>query len=397
MTAINSNSTSSWTQTKYAKTVASLVFTRSVAMSLANTELLSSMPDGDTIVRATTSFLGIQTYTPNNTVTYSDLSLGNESLVINDTPMVAFTLDRISADDAGWNIKQNTMENVAKLLREYLDGKFFNQVLNAGYSHNGGVAVTISKTTAYDEYSNAIAGAINNGADEMNLVLVTDAFQEAAIGQNAVNSTFALSDGTFVAGYTNKRVGSAELYRSENLTMVGTFIFGATPTDGDVVKINGYQFTMKTTLGATAGQVLIGANATASGANLAAAINGTTPGTSHVALSASDRNKFMRSFSATASTGTVTFTSRRGYRGASAFTKTMTSASNKFGAFTIYNVVMQKGAINLVLRDSVESVNGRIPGSTTYEYLTWSRFGLKVFSDGAEVMVLIPVIARAAE
>jgi len=395
MAAINTNSTSSWNQSKYARTVSALLFTKSVAMSLANTELRANMPDGNTIVRPTTSFLGIQQYTANNEGTYDNLSLGSETLVINDTPMVMFTLDQINEDDAGWNIRMNTMENVAKLLREYLDGKFFAQVLNFG--NNYGSTVALSSSNAVQTVLDAAATLINAGADETKLVTCLDAFAVSKVGQNAISSTFNLSDKTYVAGWTGKEVGGTQLVTTSNLTMVGSFVFGATPTDGDVVEINGYTFTAKTTLGATPGQFLIGASATTAASALAAAINGTTAGASHVALTAADRNKFMRGLSATSSTGTVTFTSTRGYRGAAAFSKTMASASNKFGQFVIYACVMEDGAIHLVMRDNVKSVSGRVPKTIVYEYLTWSRFGLKVFADGAERGLILPLEARAAE
>lgn len=396
MAVINTNSTSSWNQSKYARTVSALLFTKSVAMSLANTELRANMPDGNTIVRPTTSFLGIQQYTANSEGTYDNLTLGSETLVINDTPMVMFTLDQINEDDAGWNIRMNTMENVAKLLREYLDGKFFAQVLNFG--NNYGSTVALSSSNAVQTVLDAAATLINAGADETKLVTCVDAFGVSKIGQNAISSGFNLSDKTYVSGWTGKEVAGTQLVTTANLTMVGTFsLGGATPTDGDVVKINGYTFTFKTTLGATAGQVLIGANGTASASNLAAAINGTTAGISHVALSAADRNKYMRGLSATSSTTTMTFTSTRGYRGAGAFSKTMTNASNKFGQFVIYACVMEDGAIHLVMRDNVKSVSGRVPKTVVYEYLTWSRFGLKVFADGAERGLILPLEARAAE
>ena len=294
MTTFNSNSTTAWNQNKYTKTVSALLFTKSVAMSLANTELSANMADGTTITRPTTSFLGISQYTPNNDTTYSDLSLGSENLVINDTPMVAFTLDQIESDDAGWNISMNTMENVARLLKEYVDGKFFGQVLN--FTNSNGATVVLSKTNAYDTLSSAIAGLINAWVDETSIALNVDAFGVDLIGQNAVNSTFALSDRTYSAGYTGKTVAGAELVRSENLTMVGSFnVWGAAITDWNVVKINGYTFTFKTTLGTTAGNVLIGANQSASAANLNAAINGAAgAGTTYVAPTAKDRNKFLR-------------------------------------------------------------------------------------------------------
>ena len=51
----------------------------------------------------------------------------------------------------------------------------------------------------------------------------------------------------------------------------------------------------------------------------------------------------------------------------------------------------------MVMRDNVKSVTGRLPKSVVYEYLTWSRFGLKVFADGAERGLILPIEARAAE
>jgi len=396
MTAINSNATTNWNQIKYAKTVSALLFTKSVAMALANTELRANMPDGTTITRPTTSFLSIQSYSANNTATYDNLDLWNETLVINDTPMVAFTLDRLDEDDAGWNIRMNTMENVAKLLREYVDWKFFAKILD--FDNSISSTTVLAKTNAFDTMSSAIAELINFWVDETKIVLVTDAFWVDKIWQNAVASTFSLADKTYTAWYTNKTVSYAELVRSENLPCVGSFIFGAKPTDWDKVTINGFEFTMKDALTPTAWEVLIGANATASWANLTAAINWASwAGTTYVAISAKNRNKYLRWLTASASTWTVTLTSRRGYRWSWAFAKTMTSSSNKFGQFVIYYAAFEDGAIHMVMRDNVKSVTGRIPWGVTYEYLTWSRFGLKVFEDGAERGIIIPVQARASE
>ena len=396
MATLNANAVTSWNQNKYAKVVSALLFTKSVAMGLANTELRANMPDGTVITRPTTSFLGIQQYSANNEATYSDLSLGSETLTINDTPMVAFTLDQIDDDNAGWNISMNTMENVARLLREYVDGKFFAQVLN--FTNTTGTTVALSSSNAYSTMSSAIAGLINAGIDDTKIRLVVDAFGIDKIGQNAVSSVFSLADKTYTSGYVGREVAGGQLVRSENLTMVGTFnMGGATPVDGNIVKINGYTFTFKTTLAGVPGQVLIGASATTAAGNLTAAINGTTAGTSHVAVLASDRNKFLRGLSAVNATTLTTFTSTRGYRGAGAFSKTVSDPLNKFGQFVIYYTAFEEGAINMVMRDSVKSVSGRLPKSLVTEFLTWSRFGLKVFADGAERGIIIPVEARAAE
>jgi len=52
-----------------------------------------------------------------------------------------------------------------------------------------------------------------------------------------------------------------------------TFALSVQPTDGDTVTLNGVTFTFKTTLGSTAGNVLIGGSASAANTNLTALIN----------------------------------------------------------------------------------------------------------------------------
>lgn len=75
----------------------------------------------------------------------------------------------------------------------------------------------------------------------------------------------------------------------------------------------------------------------------------------------------------------------------------MADAANKFGQFVTYAIGMQRGAIHAVLRPELKTANGRIPGTYRYEYLTSSRFGLKMFSYGVERGIIIPIQARVAE
>ena len=96
-------------------------------------------------------------------------------------------------------------------------------------------------------------------------------------------------------------------------------------------------------------------------------------------------------------TTTVTLTSTRGFRGQSAFAKVVGDAANKFGQFVTYGIGMQRGSIHAVIRPEVKTASGRIPGTYRYEYLTSSRFGLKMFASGAERGIIIPYQARAAE
>lgn len=311
-----SNTLTALNKKKYSKTIQALLISKSVALGLANRELEGQMNDGNTIANPTTSFLSIQQYVVGNTVSYDDIVTAEETLVINDMPTVAFVLDQVEEDDAGYNIKMDTMDNVAKLLREYFDGKFFAQYVNFTTTYNGGVATALSNTNTYDTFADAMAALYNNGVDTGSTVVVMDEFAKAKLGSQAVNSRFVLGDETMKAGWTAMDVAGSRVVIANNLTNIGTFAFGgATVTDGNTIKIADVTFTFKTTLGSTPGNVLIGANNTAAAANLVAAINGGAgAGTTYVNFTDKTRANKLRGMTASAATTTVTLTSTRGYR-----------------------------------------------------------------------------------
>jgi hypothetical protein len=384
---------------KYSKTIQTLLISKSVALTLANRELEAQMNDGNTIANPTTSFLSIQQYVVGNTVSYDDIVTGEETLVINDMPTVAFVLDQVEEDDAGYNIKMATMDNVAKLLREYFDGKFFAQYVNFGASYNGGVATALTNQNTYDTYADAMAALYNNGVDTESTVVVMDEFMKAKLGSQAVNSRFTLGDDVMKAGWTAMDVAGSRVVIANNLTCVGTFNFGgATIANGNTVRIADVTFTFVTTIGSTPGNVLIGGSNTNAAANLAAAINGGAgAGTTYVNFTDKTRANKLRGMTASAVTTTVTLTSTRGYRGPSSFAKVVSDPLNKFGQFVTYSIGMQRGSIHAVLRPELKTASGRIPGTYRYEYLTSSRFGLKMFAEGVESGIIIPIQARASE
>lgn len=85
----------------------------------------------------------------------------------------------------------------------------------------------------------------------------------------------ALGDQTFLNGDAGK-FGGFNLKLSTATGYSAVLALATQPTDGDTVTINGVVFTFKTTLGTTAGNVLIGADADAARLNLTALINAPT-------------------------------------------------------------------------------------------------------------------------
>jgi len=390
------NNVTSFNQQKYTKLIQALLQERLIAMDIANTSLIADMPDGNTINFPRPAYLSIQTYVKYTAVTNSDITSSNETLVINETPMVAFAYDQIDLEENAWNIVGNTTENSAFLLKEYVDAKFHNQVLNFTNTYNSGVATAISSTTAIPTFLEAYALLANTGADSQNFVVVTDEFAKAKIAEQAVSSRFTLGDEAFARGFTGKELAGMAYYVTNNLTCVGSLALATLPADGDSVTIRGVKFTFKTTLGTTAGNVLIdaGSSATVTAQSLLAAINGAAgAGSTYVELSANDRAR-MRFITASGASTTLTLTSLRGYPVVS---RSMTTGTNKYGQFVIYAYAMERGSVHLVLRDNVSMKILDVPGTIAKQYLLWSRFGLKTFTQGAERGIIIPLEAKAAE
>ena len=128
------------------------------------------------------------------------------------------------------------------------------------------------------------------------------------------------------------------LYVSTNLTATASLALATNPTEADTVTINGVVFTFNATPSG-AGSVDIGANAAASVDNLVAAINGGAgAGTTYIALSASDRAK-LEGITATDNTTAIGLESKRGYK---VLSSSLTAAGDKWGAVTIYNLMMEK-------------------------------------------------------
>lgn len=389
-----SNNVANFNQQKYTKLIQALLQEKLIAMDLANTQLISEMPNWNTINFPRPAYLSVQTYVKYTPATTSDITSSNETLVINETPMVVFAYDQIDLEENAWNVVWNTTENAAFLLKEYVDAKFHNQALQFSNVYNNGTATAISKTTAVDTFMEAYALLANTWADSSNFVVVTDEFAKAKIAEQAISSRFTLWDESFARWFTGKELWGMAYYVTNNLTCVWSFAFGAQPTAADYITIGWVKFTFVSTIGTTAGNVLIGSAAADTAQNFLAAVNGASwAGTTYVEFSASDRAK-LRFITASGASTTITLTSLRGYRPVG---KSMTSASNKFGQFVINAYAMERGSVHLVLRDNVSMKILDIPGTIAKQYLLWSRFGLKTFTQGAERGILIPIEAKASE
>lgn len=378
-----------------------------VAMELATMKVVA---DGTVLNIPRLAFQSVGTYTKYTNVTVTDLTTANDTLTINTTQMITFAMDKIDMGDNYINIIPKATANAGYKLKQAIDGAFLNQYSNATnyYNTNGlnagnGAAVVLASGASQNlsaVFGDSQAKLINDGANINDICLVVD-----AVVLNIIN-TLGLENGFQVAdeAYTNKvargykgRFLGMEVYLATNLTCTAVLDRATTPTDGDTVTIAGVTFTAKTTLGSTAGNVLIGGTADAFGVNLAALINAPDVTTAQgVALSADNIAKFKGFITAVDSPSgdTVTVTSTNGRMSPSSV---MTNASNDWQQEIIHCIMMEKGSIWMALRNNVTVDERDEPLKLVTNYLIYTRYGITTPQEGKDRMVDLQIQAKSAE
>ena len=376
----------------YSRALQALLAERLIAMDLANTMLKERLPDGNRVNFPRPQYQTVDEYTKYTDVSDQDVVTENEFLDIDKTPLISFVIDDIDDMENGWDIVSNTIENSFYMIKKSIEWNFFKEVVNAQSGNNA--AIALDANNVVDTFGTAYAELVNEGVDESNIVAVVDPFVINTIGIGALGNTYNVADEAFKKGYRGT-FQNMTLAISTNLRCTGALALNNAVTADDTVTINGVVFTFKTALStwpAVAGEVLAGANAAASRANLIAAINGAAgAGTTYTPVAKPAK---LEGITASEVGTTVAITSLRGYKKVS---QTLTNAANKWGALVIECPIMQRGSIHLVMQKEPGLKVQDVQKQLGTRYMLWSRYGIKTFTQGAERMYNLKVVAQVAE
>lgn len=285
---------------------------------------------------------------------------------------------------------------------KYLDAQIFAEVLNAYQTFDvgdcttlasTGVAITLSSTTV-PQMNTRLAAKLRKGANQSitNMAMVVDSYAVAEIEEYLLGKQFDIVNAVLKNGYTDQAFAMAKMYVSENLTGTAVLTAAGVFTNTHTVVINGITFTSVSSIGSTAGNVLIGSAAETLG-YLANLINnpGTTSAT-QVALSAADQaliEDYGLTAVATATTLTITG------KGAGRMTLSETETNVSWGSNMVRCYYGAKGAIDVVVQDFDEV--SMIPtsdkqGMNIFSYLL---AGIKTFADGGKKFLDLKIDADA--
>ena len=377
-----------------------------VSKEVGNTRFESVLKYGESVERVAfdMSAVRVRATVRGSASTIDAITDTSELLNINIEDEAVFHISDGEVKQAGpLNPGENIGAQVGLKVAIKFDARFFAEVRNALFDFdNGDLTTTASTGTPITLSSTTVPQLVarmgaklkrkNNQLVTTNMCLVVDAYAASDITQYMLGKNIDLAGYTFKNGYTGE-VSNATLYTSENLQGEATLLSAGAFTDTQTITIGGVVLTTVTTLGSTAGNVLIGANAAATITNLAALINAPTVTTSTgVALSAADAITITDTLGlvATATSSTVlTIVGTGSGRLDLAETQTNASWSTNF----IHAYYGKKGAIDVVIQDMKEVDMRPTADRRGTNVFSSVLGGIKVFADGAKKFLDVLIAA----
>ena len=392
------NTSTDFRKVHYSKNIESNLMDTLIMNDLAF-DRSSEFPDGITFEVPQLAYMQAGNYA--GTLVTKPVTSQKSTLTLNKVPIVTYDYDDVDQLKDSWDVLARVDQNSSYKLRQMMEGDFFGLVSSARYAAPAAdYAAALTTSTAYSVVSKGVATLVMAGVDPSSISVVLDPFTCDIVAQQAISSTFSLSDQSFQRGYTQSMLAGAKLYRNQNLTTNYILDLATQPTAGDTITINGVTLTGQTTIGTTAGNFLIEVDADTTANNLIEAINaastgeaGAGVGTKYVALT-QDNADFLTGITASNVGTTVVFTSKHGYRVVSS---AMTNASNDFQAVFTDAVIMGDNAISVAYRRGMQTDKRPIQTSLEYRYSNYLLWGQVVTIEGAKKMYRLRIMAQAAE
>lgn len=364
----------------------------------------ATLEKGDTVHRPSRSNLVVNDLSSEGAYSRQDVTDTDQSLVINKEKEVSFYIRKIDEMQSNYATANRYADDAAVKLSNTIDGEVLGQFSAAtsdvddgdiGGTDENGITLTTSNI-------DKIFGEANEALDSLDIdqddrwALISPQFynvlwqriggRESMLGDEAGRNGVRGRSGNW-AGF--------RLIKSNALAWTGVLAMATNPTDGDTVVINGVTCTFRATLGSTAGSVHIASTVDITRANFAEFINagGATSeaedtDTGYVALSAANQALWKGISAAndnTADTLTVTMLGRSYI----AVSETLTAAADiwTLAKQIQHNLFGQGKPVDLVIQKRPNMLIKERDGYIGKDVVSWTVFGLKTFSEGADQLV----------
>lgn len=348
----------------------------------------------------------------------------NETLVINQVKDTSFYEFEKDLEQAHYAVKAEYAKKAMNKVFLQIDADVLNSayagagnLIDAGILSGGaqsGTAISISQTNVFTLF--AIANQtfqLANVIYDPNLTFTKDVKLEKVTGMPVAiispqtytalilylgGKTTILGDKVSVSGHAGAFM-SFNIFVSNQLPSTIAINLNTQPSDGDTFTINGFTFTFKTTLGSTAGNILIGGSAAAAQANLIAALAAPFTTTANYVTqvnNVTNQNKLANLSCSAFSSGLATIT--QAGIGNMVVTIGQTTSANTLGGTIVsgaivggtgvsgaqvaviqHNIFAISRSVALVIQKYPTLYVNPVSGKVGKDYVTWTYYGMKVF------------------
>ncbi|MDD4027025.1 MAG: hypothetical protein PHO75_02435 [Candidatus Shapirobacteria bacterium] len=326
------------------------LYTANSAIYLANQSLENLISvNGRKAHRPILSHSQIGTYNPGSDISFASKTASKNTLEVDTFEYAAEEIDITDKMQTPYDLMQHSLKSIRQGLMNAFEQKYLSEITNSFHSINGGTAFELLPSNFMDVLQEADSklGAFD--------VPTESSMRAAVLGPNAVailrrakaERETGIGDSVLANGVIGPYHGWT-IVQNNNLPWSATLTIATKPTDGDTVVISGVTFTFKTTLGTTAGQVLIGDDAASARANLKLAVEGGAgAGTNYIEIGIMNNFILRRKRNVHCSSAeAMAFT---GY-GDIAVSETLTAAADIWSAQQQLASFMIRGAIDAVMQ-----------------------------------------------
>lgn len=337
----------------------------------------------------------------------------NETLVINQVKDTSFYEFEKDLEQAHYSVKVEYARKAMNKVFLQIDSDVLvaayqgaSSIIDAGVLVGGatnGTPITVSNTNIFVVFAQANTQLILNSViydpnltftKEVKLEKVTG-MPVAIIGAQTYQAlivylggkTTVLGDKVSVSGHAGAFM-SFNIFVSNQLPSSTAIALPTQPTDGDTFTINGLVFTFKTSLGSTAGNILIGGSAAAAQTNLIAALQAPfTTTTNYITQTNTVANQLklanitVAAFASNASTivqggvGTMLVSAVTFAAGGN-----LIGGSNSAPVVVQHNIFGISRSVAIVIQKYPTLYINPVSGKVGKDYVTWCYYGIKVFT-----------------
>lgn len=360
-----------------------------IAREIASMEEQATLRDGDMVHRPYYSDVVVNNYTKGVDVTVQDVSATDEYLVVNKSKEATVYIDEIDVKQNKYDAANKYIDRMTYALKKDIDGAFLQEVLNAEYTMDdgdmwgtAGNPVTVSVANVFKLFTLTEAKMNANDIEDTKpwfFVITPDV--KANIQQTNLVNGFQQADaalrGTLKGMWYLGTWGNFNIFVSNNVAH-SNLVTVSSLAAADTLTINGVTITFAAAP-AAAGECKPTAAA------LIGMINGVM-GTAgdYVEFDAADRAKLLSvNASAIANGSDVEIVTA----GSVAYAQSGVT----LGGEIAHCWAGQYGCTDMVIQKDVAVQKNKEPKKTGYNYLCWTLYGIKTFTEGAKRCIKVDV------